>query len=230
MTDPTNPPILSPGAAKTSERRSLVAVFNELLGEPTASLRHACQDGPSARRLFAGALAGAVLYGAVAGCFQGGTQMLVTAIKAPLILFGALALCLPSFFVLGAVAGVNWSGAKLLGTLSGLAATLGLLLVGLLPITWLFSVSSRQLAFVTWIHVFAWGLALAFALRYLRMALPESGGMLPLWLALFALVSLQMATLLRPVLLREAGAPIFASERLFFIEHFARIHDHSGSR
>jgi hypothetical protein len=132
----------------------------------------------------------------------------------------------------GALAGIDWSGPKLLGTLAGLAATLGLVLVGLLPISWLFSVSSRQLAFVTWIHILAWALALAFVLRYLRGALPESGpgGMLFLWLILFAVVSLQMVTVLRPVLWREPGAPILSSERRFFLEHLARVHGQPGSR
>lgn len=227
MSDPKNTTAGSMDAAAASERRSLIAVFNELLSEPTASLQRACQDAPPARQLLVGALVGVLLYGAVAGCFQGGTQIVVASVKAPLILFGALALCLPSFFVLGAVAGVDWSGPKLLGTLAGLAATLGLVLVGLLPIGWLFSVSSRQLAFVTWIHILAWGLAVAFAFRYLRRALPECGpgGTLFLWLMLFAVVSLQMTTVLRPVLWRKPGAPALASERMFFLEHLARVHD-----
>lgn len=183
-------------------------------------------SGPSASGwLLGGALVGILLYGAVAGLFQGGNQVLVSAFKAPLIVGMALALCLPSLYVFSALSGARWSKQRLLATISGFAATLGLLLAALLPIAWLFSVSSRYLASAVWIHVLMWGISLLFGWRFLSLALRESGagsGMF-VWLLLFALVSLQVATFVRPVLWRAPKAPLFEQGKMFFLEHYGKV-------
>jgi len=140
----------------------------------------------------------------------------------------ALLLCLPSLYVFSALSGARWSKQRLLATISGFAATLGLLLAALLPIAWLFSVSSRYLASAVWIHVLMWGISLLFGWRFLGRALHESGagGGMFVWLLLFALVSLQVATFVRPVLWRGADEPLFQQGKMFFLEHFDRVVDH----
>ena len=118
------------------------------------------------------------------------------------------------------MAGARWSLRRLVGLFAGLMGTIGLLLVGLVPIVWLFSVSSHYLTTVIWLHVLGWLLTLCFAWRFLRLALGEAGarrGMF-LWIVLLCLVSFQVTTVLRPVLWREATTPAFASEKRFFIE------------
>src|SRR5882757_9576327 len=60
--------------------------------------------------------------------------------------------------------GMNFAPFRLLA--AGFAGTLGLLLAGLLPIAWLFSLSSRYLLAVTWIHIFLWALALLVGWRF----------------------------------------------------------------
>lgn len=173
----------------------------------------------------AGALAGFLFYGAVAGLFQGGNQILVSAFKAPLIVGMALALCLPSLYVFSALSGARWSKRRLLATVSGFAATLGLLLSALLPIAWLFSVSSRYLASAVWVHVLMWGISLVFGGRFLSLALRESGarGGMFVWLLLFTFVSLQVATFVRPVLWRSPKAPLFEQGKMFFLEHYGKV-------
>jgi hypothetical protein len=102
---------------------------------------------------------------------------------------------------------------------------LGLLLVGLLPIAWLFSFSSSSLLFATWLHVVAWAVALWFGWRLLKLAFPHTPTrrVSLLWTVLFAIVSFQMTTILRPVLYRAEGQPFIESAKLFFLEHLGSL-------
>ena len=210
------------------ESGGILRSFDRLLTEPQSLLQKDGSRSSVPLWLLAGSLFGFVVYGAGAGSFQGGNQILVTALKAPLIVTMALALCLPSLYVFGALSGARWSKRRLLATISGFAATLGLLLAALVPISWLFSVSSRYLASAVWIHALLWLISLAFGWRFLGTALRESGagGGMFLWLLLFALVSFQVATFLRPVLWSDAGDPLFERGKMSFVEHFGKVFDH----
>lgn len=214
--------------ASSPQSEGILRSFDRLLTEPKSLLQG--EEGRSSVPfwLLAGSLIGFVVYGGGAGSFQGGNQILVTALKAPLIVAMALALCLPSLYVFGALSGARWSKRRLLAMVSGFTATLGLLLAALVPISWLFSVSSRYLASAVWIHIMLWLISLAFGWRFLGSALRESGagGGMFLWLVLFILVSFQVATFLRPVLWRDAGDPFFERGKMSFVEHFGDVFDH----
>lgn len=215
-------------ALDTPRPRGLLGSFNELLTRPLALLERARDGGEVAPgRLFAGATVCYVLYGAAAGFFQGGDQILVSAFKAPLIIFFSLLLCLPSLYVCSAVAGAEWTRKTFLAVLAGFAGTLGLLLIALLPVNWLFSISSRHLSSATLLHFVLWILALALAWRFLGRALRTSGatGAVRVWLVLFCIVSLQATTFLRPVLERKEGAPVFVSGKKSFLEHMGDVFD-----
>lgn len=216
------------------ESGGILRSFDRLLTEPQSLLQEEGGRSSVPFWLLAGALAGFVAYGAGAGAFQGGNQILMTAWKAPLIVGMALALCLPSLYVFGALSGARWSKQRLLATVSGFAATLGLLLAALVPISWLFSVSSRYLASAVWIHALLWLISLLFGWRFLGRALRESGagGGMFLWLLLFALVSFQVATFLRPVLWSDAGDPVFERGKMSFVEHFGKVvaHDEAAEK
>lgn len=215
------------------EPRTLLGSFNELLVQPLAVVERSRHDRSRVPlRLFAGSFAGYALYGLAAGFFQGGEQILIAALKAPLILALTMLLCAPSLYVFGALAGARWTARSFLAVLAGFAGILSLLLAALLPISWLFSVSSRYLGSVVWLHVALWLIALAVGWRFLGRALAASGarGMV-LWLLLFALVSLQAATFLRPVLWRDPGAPLFqAGEKMSFFEHLGKVYDTDDKR
>ena len=208
--------------------RGVLAALDELLRRPAAIFARSEHDGRSSLPyLFLGALFCCLLYGAASGLFQGGSQILVAAFKAPLIVFGSLLLCLPSFYVLSSLAGVEVSPRWLGATLIGLGGILGLLLVALMPISWLFSVSSASLTFVVVLHFCVWFVALYFGHRFLKVALRARGEARHAlaWLLLFWIVSLQVASQLRPVLWRPADMEIFAPEKMFFLEHYGRIAD-----
>lgn len=204
----------------------LLASFDELLTARTAIVLRADTEAPlGSRNLLLGALVCCLLYGAMAGAFEGGGQILLAALKAPLIVAFSLLLCLPSLYVFGATSGVRWSPRRLLAAVSGFAGTLGLLLLALVPVAWLFSVSSRHLTAVVWLHVLLWALALGFGWRFLGSTLRELGsrGGMILWLLLFSVVSFQVVTFVRPVLYREPGAPAFGGGKLFFLEHLGEV-------
>jgi hypothetical protein len=217
--------------AVSQDTRGGFRAFDRLLTEPQSLFGGEggeVEDRSSAPWwLLAGGLAGFLVYGAAAGSFQGGLQIVVAALKAPLIAVLALALCLPSLYVFGALSGARWTRRRLLASIAGFVGTLGLLLAALLPISWLFSVSSRYLISAVWIHVMLWLISLLFGWRFLGRALRENGagGGMSLWLLLFLLVSFQVATFVRPVLWRDPGRPLFESGKMFFLEHLGKAGD-----
>jgi hypothetical protein len=182
-------------------------------------------DGASSGRLLAGAAICFAAYGATAGLFQGGPQVGWSAIKTPLIVLGTALLCLPSLYVFATLAGARLTPSRFAFVVSAFLALLGLLAVGLIPINWLFSVSSRSLLFVVWLHVTAWIMAVSLARRFLRSVFLDEGPRraVGLWLVLFVVVSFQVTTCLRPVLWRDAGGPAFDGRRLSFLEHLGHV-------
>jgi hypothetical protein len=209
---------------RPSPRFSLLGAFNDLLLRPL-SLLELKGTGPAVLVL-AGAICGYVLYGAAAGSFQGGAQVLVTAMKAPLIILISLLLCLPSLFVFSAMAGARWTPGTFLSLLAGFAGTLSLLLLALLPVSWLFSTSSRYVSSVVALQFMLWLAALAFTWRFLGQilaAMAARKGALFLWLILFCIVSLQVTTMLRPVLERKPGGALFVSGKKSFLEQMDEV-------
>jgi len=184
-------------------------------------LRHRNTNRPFA--LFFGAILCYVAYGVAAGFFQGGPQIAVTLLKVPLIILGSLALCIPSLYVFTALSGAELDAPGFARALAGFAGIAGLILIALMPVVWLFSVSTISLGFVVWLHIFAWLVALAFGRQFLVSAFGSASRAAGLWLVLMLLVSLQMTTYLRPVLWRDAGQPLFAREKISFFSHLAEV-------
>jgi len=200
-----------------------LALFDEVLKRPDDALARLVTPGrrSRARRLVVGSVVAIACYGAVAGFFDG--QALLAAWKAPLIVVLGVALCAPSLYVLSAIVGRDLDLRVFAGALAGFLASLAILLVALLPIGWLFSVSSRSLVSVVWLHATLGFLAVALAARFLGRLFAGHGGTLALWVVLLLLVLLQAVTVLRPVLSRAPGAPLFERHKLFFFEHLSGI-------
>ena len=94
-----------------------------------------------------------------------------------------------------------------------------------MPVAWLFSVSSASLAFLAVLHLIVWIIAIHFGFKFLTAACHAGGESRPsvAWVLLFVLVSLQVASQMRPVLWRAEGEELFAPRKMFFLEHFARV-------
>ena len=174
---------------------------------------------------------GAALYGAAAGFFDGGWQVLVGAVKVPLVLAGALLLCLPSFVVVHLLAGVELPVRRLLLVLAGLGGLFGVFAGALVPIGWLFSVSSRSAGFVVFVHALVWSVVVILGLRFLRISLATrgGGGTSFLWVGLLWLVALQIASLLGPVAHRAPGEAAWQIERGFFLARWTRAAGEEGA-
>ncbi|HEV3460102.1 MAG TPA: hypothetical protein VHG32_26450 [Thermoanaerobaculia bacterium] len=233
MTSPPALPMAPQPDASAPSASGLFGPFNELLTRPLALVQRGHSGAsPRAGRLFVGALACYVLYGLAAGCFAGGGALLLAAVKVPLVIVFTFVLCLPSLYVFGAMAGIEWSGRRLLIVTAGFGGTLGLLLAGLMPVAWLFSITSRYLTTVVWLHLLLWLFAVTAAWRFLRLALRETGarGVLLPWLLLFCAVSFQVATFFRPVLARDPGEAFFTQGKMSMFENFGRAFDHDDAQ
>ncbi len=175
-------------------------------------------------RVIALSLLGIGVYGAVSGSFSGFDQIWESALKAPLIVAASLVLCLPSFLVFSTLAGATHERRRTAAALADILGVSTMMLLALMPVTWLFSMGTQSLAFVTTLHVIAWWIGIYFVYRGLRRRFPEvRSGTWKLWTLTFILVSLQMTTVMRPVLQRPPETPFFEQGRVFFLEHYGRL-------
>jgi hypothetical protein len=173
--------------------------------------------------LLAGAILCYVLYGAGTGFFQGGSSIGLAVLKVPMIILGSLLLCIPSLYVFSALSGAETTMRSFGLAVCGFAGVAGLLLLALMPIVWLFSVSTISLSFVVWLHLAVWVITLAFARRSLSRVAPAAKGAIGLWLMLLFFVSLQMTTYVRPVLWRTSDQAFFATEKKSFFGHLGDV-------
>jgi hypothetical protein len=165
----------------------------------------------------------ALLYGLVVGAFSGGVQYYAAPLKIAGGLLVSAALCLPSLYVFGCLSG---STARIRDAVRMLAGTLALALILLFsfaPVAWVFSQSTNSVGVMGLFHVVFWLVAISFGGRFLlrgmRRAGARSEGAFYVWLVLFVLVSLQMATALRPIV---GTAPMWLpKEKKFFMAHWA---------
>ena len=105
---------------------------------------------------------------------------------------------------------------------------LGLLLVGLAPVVWLFAVSTESLPFVVVLTFLIWFIALAFTARYVGKLqvnpLFKRQAGIKVWFLILAIVTLQMTTCMRPLLAKpEKGW--WTGRKEFFLTHFESIFD-----
>ncbi|MEI9894942.1 MAG: hypothetical protein WDN28_13910 [Chthoniobacter sp.] len=141
-------------------------------------------------------------YGLVIGSFSGGVQWWSAPLKVSLGALASAAICLPSFFIFLSLSGADVSLRSIVGALCATLALTALLLIGLVPVAWVFSQSSDSVAFIGALHIVFWLIALAFGLRLLRRLLDylriQERLHLKAWTAIFIFVTLQMTTALRP--------------------------------
>ena len=224
-----------PKTASASEPDTTVAgnTIERLLKTPrTVALNILREDklaAESAKMLLIAALCYAA-FGFAVGLF-GGLEIAATAAwKAPLITLCSMLLCFPSLFVFTAVQGSPMTPGRAFALGCACLAMTGLIVVGLAPVAWLFANSTESLPFVMVMTLFIWVVSLPFASRFLRHA-QEAGLLrqvigLKLWLIVFIAVTLQMTTVMRPILTapEQADSPSHP-RKIFFMEHFFESFD-----
>ena len=151
-----------------------------------------------------------LLYGALMGSYRGladdgWKQILLSAVKVPILFFVTFLLCLPSFFVLNVLAGLHADFTRVLRALLAFQALAVIVLAALGPITELMNVSTPNYGFIV-----LWNgamFAVASALGHWRMrwhyrpliaANPRHRQLLCVWTLLYWFVAIQMAWVLRP--------------------------------
>ncbi len=165
------------------------------------------------------------VYGAVAGSLTGGSQLWISPLKI-LIGTGLTALiCLPSLYIFLCLGGADTRLHEVAGILTAAICLTGLLLVGFAPVAWVFSQSTDSLALMGALHLGFWFVALIFGMRLLTdgtaLAWGHRSGALTVWIVIYAVVTLQMMTALRPIL---GEAPTFLpTEKQFFLAHWIRV-------
>lgn len=168
------------------------------------------------------------VFGLALGLFGGWRVALMDVVKTPLVAVCSLLLCYPSLYVFACVGGapLSLSQTFLLGT--SCLAMIGLLLVGLAPVAWLFSVSTGSLPFVTMLALLIWVIAASFGIRFIGKleghALFRKAGGVKVWFFILVLVTLQMVTCMRPIL-SAPKAGWWTGEKMFFLQHFGSTFD-----
>jgi hypothetical protein len=235
---PPNPPVFpSTGAARSVDRQaidetpmgnqpSMRELFEALLRRP----RDLAQvfDGPAFGGLLVKLLGIAsvslLVFGFVLGCFSRHEQLWAAPLKVLSGMLFAALICYPSLYVFSTLAGARFSPKALLLCLAGSLALGGMLLLGLAPALWIFVESTTSFGFIGFLAVAAWGVAMFFALRFIKACAGSGGGVsngpVVVWSVLFLLVTLQLSTTLRPILGRSDKF-IQVEEKRFFLEHWA---------
>jgi hypothetical protein len=198
------------------------AVVEALLKAP-ARVLHDVQHGRGALfKLTALVLVTMIVTGLVMASFSGGLQLLAVPVKLGLGVFFCALICLPSLYIFSSLAGAEQSLKETWGALLMGVALIGVLLVGLAPVSWVFSQATTSPIFMGVLHVVFLLIASWFGLGLVHRALAAANGRpikgSVLWSLLFLLVVLQMTTTLRPIVGEYDGA-IF-HEKQFFLAHW----------
>lgn len=215
--------ISSPDAAKGANLLSL------LLKDPVAVGKEIAEGKECWRRslvFLAWALVFHAIFGLAVGLFGGWSVAGMAAVKAPLIAFCSFLLCYPSLYVFGSLGGAALSADRMFLLGSSCLALIGLILIGLAPVAWLFSISTASFPFVVLMTAIVWIVSVGFAFKYI-LKLQEKSAFRRLrgivfWFYIFVLVSFQMTTCMRPLLTKpEEGRGWWTAEKQFFGAHFA---------
>lgn len=221
---PNVPPVQPPPLeAPLPEKLDLRALFEGLLRRPVDLVIRLATPGHGATGRFSLiAIVSFLLFGVVLGCFAKHEQLW----QAPLKITGGLliagTICFPSLYIFSTLAGGRMSVQQLGACLSGALALAGLLLLGFAPAVWIFAESTNSFGFMGLLGLGAWLVALLFGLRFLKTAVQSTGATqgapMVIWGVVFALVTLQMTTSLRPILGRSDQP--FTQEKKFFLQHW----------
>lgn len=222
-TDPMNPAQPPPLDAPLPEMLDFRVLFEALLRRPRELvLRLATPGHGAAWRFTLIALVSFLLFGLVLGCFAKHEQLWQAPLKISGGLLIAAMICFPSLYIFSTLAGGKLSVQQLGACLAGALALAGLLLLGFAPAIWIFAESTNSFGFMGVLGIGAWLIALLFGLRFLQTAVQTAGatqsGPMVIWGFVFALVTLQMTTSLRPILGRSAQP--FTQEKKFFLQHW----------
>lgn len=168
------------------------------------------------------------VFGFAVGIFGGVAVAGMDIVKFPIVAVGSLLLCFPSLYVFSCVGGAPLSLSQTFMLGCSCLAMIGLLLIGLAPVAWLFAVSTRSAPFITSLTLGIWFVAILFASKYVgklqSTPLFRRAGGIRTWFLILVLVTLQMTTTLRPML-KSPASGWWTAEKQFFFSHLVSVFD-----
>ncbi|MEM9478712.1 MAG: hypothetical protein AAGA58_03515 [Verrucomicrobiota bacterium] len=152
-------------------------------------------------------LALTTFFGACLGMFAGGMQILASAVKLPLLLYGTGAVCLPALFTFNVLLGSRLSFGQTLAVLATATFLLAAVLASLAPIVFFFVISTTSKGFVILLCVACLTVAGVFGIMHLWKAMgyltvragqAYDSKIIKTWTLIYAFVGTQLSWLLRP--------------------------------
>lgn len=242
-TTPNTPPPFShqetPRAPELPENPSWGTLFEALLKHPHALISlFTSEKNKFALSLKLLILAGVSLlvFGLTIGSFAMNEQLWATPVKALFGLLAAALICLPSLYIFTAITSTPLRFAQIAQGFVAALALLGAILLGFVPVLWIFSQSTNSIGFMGFLVILAWLIALFFGTGFLLKMLKSTGEFsatpLRVWIGIFLLVTLQMSTSLRPLIGRSEH--FLTNEKKSFLEHWLqtmpeKLHNENSS-
>ncbi|WP_008313280.1 hypothetical protein [Leptolyngbya sp. PCC 6406] len=148
------------------------------------------------------------LYGVVMGSYNGFFQAISSGIKLPILFLLTALICVPSLYTFNVLLGQRFRFLQTLALMVITLATTSILLVSLAPIALFFTLTTPDnYQFLLLLHVLIFGLCGVYGVRYLyrgsayiafRMEQPLNNTLLRIWMAIYAVVGMQLGWRLRP--------------------------------
>lgn len=207
----------------TGFRGRLIDYASALVQAPASIVEDIHRPRHTLSKLTALVLITMSITGLVVAAFSGGLQFLVVPLKLSAGMLACALLCLPSLYIFSSLAGASQSLRETAVALLMGVALIGVLLVGLAPVSWLFSQTTSSPVVMGSLHVAALLVSSWFGLSLVRRVLVSLNGTslsgLRQWSVMFVLVVLQMSTTLRPLVGPYEGRII--GDKKFFAEHWS---------
>jgi hypothetical protein len=185
------------------ENPSTLGLADALLRAPARVAAELNHSGASFGRLLAIVAACMAMTGFVVASFSGGLQYLAVPLKLALgLLFGA-GLCLPSLYIFACLTGTQHTLRGVAGALLMGLGVQALILMAFAPVAWIFAQSTSSPAFMGLLWVLMLLVSAGFGLGLTGRVLAATGERvraLRLWGLMFVVVTLQLATNLRPLI------------------------------
>ncbi|RKZ80236.1 MAG: hypothetical protein DRR19_23925 [Candidatus Parabeggiatoa sp. nov. 1] len=162
------------------------------------------------------------IYGLIVGSFSGNAQWLAAPLK---IVIGATLsalLCYPSLYIFACLSGAKINPSQIFSLLMGGIALTSILLLGFVPVAFIFTFSIQTVFFMGMVHLLVWFISIYFGLRYIALGLVSLEGkksdLFTIWNVILLLTMLQMTTTLRPIL--GESDTLLTGEKRFFVVHW----------
>ena len=213
---------------KKQDKLPLHTLFEELLKKPlnlTETLHHHEHPRLIIGKLLLINLLAFSLIGLVIGSFSCQEQLWAALVKTLINISFSSLICLPSLYIFSALSGSTLGIKEIAQAMTAALTLMASLLIALTPVLWVFSHSTNSPVFFGSLLLLVWLIALFFGSSFLLRLLKKSGSnktiYLKTWSVIFLLVTLQISTVLRPLIGRSEH--FFTSEKRFFLEHWSLI-------